>query len=109
MLAGWAVERAKIRSLDGPPGAWVAQRAAEQHGVVDAQDLRELGLDGRAAARRVRAGWLHPLYPGVYVVGHPALSLRGRYLAAVKACGRAAALSHRSAADLWAYDRALPG
>jgi very-short-patch-repair endonuclease len=37
----------------------------------------------------------------VYAVGQNPLSTRGRYLAAVMACGPGARLSHRAAADLW--------
>jgi very-short-patch-repair endonuclease len=37
----------------------------------------------------------------VYAVGQNPLSMRGRYLASVMACGPGAALSHRSAANLW--------
>jgi hypothetical protein len=50
----------------------------------------------------VAAGTLHPLHGGrVYAVGLHPLSVSGRYLAAVMACGSGAVLSHRSAADLW--------
>ena len=58
----------------------------------------------RAACRdeaikvRVRRGHLHPLYRGVYAVGHPNVTTEGRWLAAVKACGDYAALSHYAAA-----------
>jgi AbiEi antitoxin C-terminal domain len=41
------------------------------------------------------------MHRGVYSVGVPRASSPGRYLAAVLACGSHAALSHRSAADLW--------
>jgi very-short-patch-repair endonuclease len=41
------------------------------------------------------------VYRGVYVVGRPELSRRGRWIAAVLACGEAVALSHESAAALW--------
>jgi hypothetical protein len=41
------------------------------------------------------------VHPGVYAVGHTGLTMRGRFLAAVKACGDGAVLSHRSAAALW--------
>jgi very-short-patch-repair endonuclease len=44
---------------------------------------------------------LHLLHRGVYAVGHPNLPLEGHFLAAVKACGREALLSHISAAVLW--------
>jgi very-short-patch-repair endonuclease len=37
----------------------------------------------------------------VYAVGHPGLSQLGRWKAATTACGNGAALSHRSAAELW--------
>jgi hypothetical protein len=37
----------------------------------------------------------------VYAVGHTALTVHGRWLAAVKACGPGALLSHISAAALW--------
>jgi very-short-patch-repair endonuclease len=37
----------------------------------------------------------------VYAEGHPRLTLQGRFLAAVVACGDRAVLSHRSAAALW--------
>jgi very-short-patch-repair endonuclease len=38
---------------------------------------------------------------GVYAVGRPELTPRGRWMAAVLACGPGAALSHESAAELW--------
>ena len=63
--------------------------------------LRSLGLDRSAVDRRVDGGLLHRLYRGVYSVGVPQVSVRGRYLGAVLACGWGAALSHRAAADLW--------
>jgi len=75
--------------------------AACQHGVVERGQLRELGFDNAAIARRIRAGRLHRLHRGVYAVGHTVLSRNGAYLAAVLACGPYAVLSHRSAAALW--------
>jgi hypothetical protein len=44
---------------------------------------------------------LHQLHRGVYAVGHTSVDRRGRYLAAVLACGDGAVLSHRSAAAVW--------
>jgi hypothetical protein len=41
----------------------------------------------------------------VYAVGHGAVGVDGRRLAAVLACGPPAVLSHRSAADLWGLRR----
>jgi very-short-patch-repair endonuclease len=57
---------------------------------------------GRTAiARRLEQGRLHELHRGVYVVGVRRISKRGRWMAAVLACGKHAVLSHRSAARLW--------
>jgi hypothetical protein len=81
----------------------VARVAAQQWGVVSATDLRTCGLTKMAISRRVRAGRLHPLYRGVYAVGHTNLALDGRFLAAVKACGPGAVLSHLSAAALHGF------
>jgi len=63
--------------------------------------MRELGLGRDSIRGRVAAGWLHPLYRGVYAVGHLALTRRSRILAAVLAAGPDALASHRCAAELW--------
>jgi hypothetical protein len=81
--------------------AAVARRAARQWGVVSLDELRACGLSERAVSRRVGAGRLHPLYRGVYAVGHTNLSLEGHLLAAAKACGPDAVVSHYSAAALY--------
>jgi very-short-patch-repair endonuclease len=73
--------------------------------VVSADDLRRCGLSYKAVEHRVRNGHLHPLYRGVYAVGHTNLALEGRFLAAVKACGPTAHLSHFSAAALYGLVR----
>jgi hypothetical protein len=81
-----------------PPDVRVAKIAAEQHGQVSTRQLNACGLDSGAIALRVRAGRLHRVHRGVYAVGHAGLTLRGRFMAAVLACGDCAALSHLSAA-----------
>lgn len=87
--------------------ACVTALAGQQHGVVSTWQMRELGLSGPAINRRVAAGWLHPLYRGVYAVGHVALTRRSRILAAVLAAGTGALSSHRSAGEL--RDLLYPG
>ena len=72
-----------------------------QHGVVARWQLLERGLHRRAIERRIAASRLHSLYRGVYAVGHTNLPPKGRWIAAVLACGPEALLSHRSAAALW--------
>jgi predicted transcriptional regulator of viral defense system len=83
------------------PDRAVARLAARQWGVVSLDDLRACGLTERAVSRRVGAGRLHPLYRGVYAVGHTNLRLEGHLLAAAKACGPDAVVSHYSAAALY--------
>jgi very-short-patch-repair endonuclease len=46
-------------------------------------------------------GRLHMVMRGVYAVGRPELTIQGRWMAAVLACGPRAVLSHGSAAALW--------
>jgi very-short-patch-repair endonuclease len=85
--------------------AAIAQLAAKQHGVVTAAQLAAFGLSRGRISDRAAAGRLHPVHRGVYAVGHTRLSERGRWLAAVLACGNGAVLSHLSAADLWGIHR----
>ena len=86
---------------DTPPDVRVARLAAEQHGVVSAAQLLERGLPRTAIQVRVRNGRLHPVHRGVYAVGHRALTLKGRFMAAVLAGGAGAALGYRSAGAEW--------
>jgi hypothetical protein len=78
----------------------VAKLAAGQWGVLSLDELRACGLSKGAVGVRVRRGNLHRRYHGIYVVGHHNLPLEGQFLAAVKACGVFAVLSHYSAAAL---------
>jgi hypothetical protein len=75
----------------------IASLALVQHGVVGLSQLLDLGLSSSAVRSRVAAGRLHRVHAGVYAVGHASLTLDGAFMAAVLACGRDSALSHRSA------------
>jgi hypothetical protein len=77
--------------------------------VVSISELREFGLSYDAVGWRVRKGWRHPLYRGVYAVGHASPPLEGRFLAAVKACGDGALLSHYSLAALLGFVQGTAG
>lgn len=81
----------------------VAYLAAEEWGVVSTHELRCLGLSDAAVARRVERAFLYRLHRGVYAVGHTGLTKEGQWLAAVKACGDGAVLSHYSAGALWRF------
>jgi very-short-patch-repair endonuclease len=59
------------------------------------------GIAPGAIKRRVAARRLQPLWRGVYSFGHRELTIEGRHIAAVLACGRGAFLSLRSAAGSW--------
>jgi very-short-patch-repair endonuclease len=60
-----------------------------------------LGLSESWIENRLRRGSLIRLHRGVYAVGHRSVTWEGRLMAAVLACGPGAALSHRSAGQLW--------
>ena len=89
--------------------------ATRQHGVISIAQLLEAGLNRNAVGYRTQLGVLHRIHRGVYAVGHPAISIEGRWMAAVLACGGPltqagqssvlghwrAARSHRSASALW--------
>jgi len=89
------------RARRDSPDERAARLAAEQWGVLDTADLRACGFSESAIAARRRNGRLRRIHPGVYAWGHDRLTLRGRFLAAVKAAGPGAVLSHRSAGVLW--------
>jgi hypothetical protein len=83
------------------PDQRLAVSAGRQSGVVSRAQLYEMGFDDPAVERRITAGRLHRLHRGVYAVGHTIVPPRGRWLAAVLACGEGAVLSHRTAAAHW--------
>jgi predicted transcriptional regulator of viral defense system len=89
--------------LDTRPDVRVARLAADAWGVLSLDELYACGLSDDAASDRVRSGRLHRLHRGVYAVGHASVTVEGRFLAAVKACGPRAVLSHRAAAALWGF------
>jgi hypothetical protein len=69
--------------------------------VIDNAELWACGLTRDAIMRRCRSGALHEVHRGVFAWGHDGLTWRGRCLAAVKACGADAAVSHHSNCALW--------
>src|SRR3954468_17916889 len=83
--------------------------AREQHGVIALWQLLSIGLSASAVRKRVAAGRLHRIHQGVYAVGRPDVTIKGRWMAAVLACGEGALLSHRSAATLRALLNARGG
>jgi hypothetical protein len=89
------------RSLDQA----MARLAERQYGVVSRTQLLRVGLTKSGIDRRIRAGRLYLLHPGVYALGHRVVPREGRWLAAVLRAGEGAVLSHRSGAELWGIRR----
>ena len=84
--------------VDARPDVLVAGLAARQWGVVHVSELHARGLNREAIAHRARTGRLHPLYRGVYAVGHANIAREGWWLAAVTACGKRAVLARHAMA-----------
>ncbi|HET8979458.1 MAG TPA: DUF559 domain-containing protein, partial [Solirubrobacteraceae bacterium] len=74
---------------------------ALQHLVFSLEQLTGLGLSASAVHKRAATKRLHRIHRGVYsLVPADQLGWRGRYMAAVLACGEGAVISHREAAAL---------
>jgi very-short-patch-repair endonuclease len=69
--------------------------------LVTIGQLRELGVPDATVADAVAGGRLHPVFHGVYSVGHRYLTPQARLLAATLACGEGSVVSHGTAA--WIY------
>lgn len=83
--------------------------AHQQHGVITRAQLLGLGVGPDAIKHRIANGRLHPLWRGVYAVGRPEVSQKGRWMAAVLSCGPDALLSHSSAAVILGLMRTAVG
>jgi very-short-patch-repair endonuclease len=68
--------------------------------VVSRRQLYLLGYSRSGLARKVERRRLLRIHRAVYAVGHTRLTAKGRWMAAVLACGNGAVLSHRDAAAL---------
>jgi very-short-patch-repair endonuclease len=79
----------------------IGRLAVAQNGVATLEQLEALGLSRRAVQQRERVGRLHRIHQGIYSLTPLAMTERGRFTAAVLACGPDAVLSHRAAAYLW--------
>lgn len=98
---------ARTKSNTRSKEAWAL--ASNQHGIVTRRDLLRLGFSRDAIAHRIALGRLHPIMRGIYAVGWPHMSRERSWMAAVLVCGERAALSHRSAAALWAIAKERRG
>lgn len=78
--------------------AWVAER---QLGLITAAQLHRAGVGRGSIEWRLANGTLHPVFRGVYLVGHGVPVAGAVELAAILAVGDGSLVSHRSAAALW--------
>ncbi|MGH2938047.1 MAG: type IV toxin-antitoxin system AbiEi family antitoxin domain-containing protein [Solirubrobacterales bacterium] len=85
----------------------MSELATRQYGVVATRQLDDLGYGRNSVAKAAKAGRLHRVHRGVYVVGYRRLSWRGRCMAAVLASSPSVA-SHLSAGWLWGLLRYRP-
>ncbi len=91
------------------PDRAIAQIAQRQQGLITRDQLFELGLSRALIDKAVRRRRLIAVHRGVYAVGHLSLPPFAPYMAAVLAVGKAAYVSHGSAATLWGLHDRLPG
>ena len=85
-----------------PPSA--LDQIARQHGVINRDALRQVGLTSSAIDRRRRSGVLESVHPGVFRLAGSSDSLEQR-LAALCLSISNSVVSHTSAARLWGLRR----
>jgi len=86
----------------------IARLATRQGGVVSRGQLTARGISARSIEKRLKAGRLRTVHRGVYAVGHDAIPIRGRLVAALLVAGPSSALSHRTAAHVLALLPSMP-
>lgn len=79
----------------------IARICHGQHGLITLEQLEGQGLSVQAIHERLLAGRLHRVHQRVYSLTPGVMTQRGKFMAAVLACGPDAVLSHRAAAYLW--------
>lgn len=82
---------------------------AVQHGVLSFAQAQQLGVTHGTIRSQVGAGRWTTLAPGVYFAGNGRPNKGSRRWAALLASGDGAVLSHRSAAEIHGFGRALDG
>jgi hypothetical protein len=83
--------------------------ASRQHGRIARRQLREAGCGRSAISRLAERGWLRRVHLGVYAVAGAPETRKATWMAAVLAGGEGAALSHRSACELWGLMKPIEG
>jgi very-short-patch-repair endonuclease len=89
--------KGKLDKVEVVMAAW----AGRQKGNVTREQLLAAGFSAGAIEHRLRNHSLHPMFPGVYLVGHRVEPPLARECAAILYCAPRAMLSHRTAARVW--------
>lgn len=84
-------------SFDQPRLIRVSQIATNQGGPISREQLLGLDVSKPTIKSWLRSGRLHSYFRGVYLLGHEAMTPKGRMLAPVLAYGDDAVLGYRSA------------
>lgn len=95
-----ALRQAQV-NVQSSPRQQVATIADRQWGRVHWRQLRECGISETRISRWVTNGYLHPVYPRVYAVGHLAGGIKADLAAALLYAGPGGMLSHDTAASWW--------
>ena len=66
--------RSDMWTRNASPRRAVAEFASREYGVVALRELLDLGLSRTGVKRWEADGGLHRLYPGIYAVGHAAIT-----------------------------------
>ncbi|HWE34576.1 MAG TPA: DUF559 domain-containing protein [Solirubrobacteraceae bacterium] len=75
----------------------ITRLANTQHGRVATWQLKRLGFTQRMINIRVKQGWLHRRFRGVFAVGHTLTTHPGRWIEAALGCGPRGVVSHKDA------------
>ena len=97
-FSGGETDRSGHKVPQSERGQGLSALASRQDSVVSLRQLFDLGFTYREVRRLVEKGVLHPIHRGVYAVGHPKLTAKGRLRAALMACGDTAFLAGGTAA-----------
>ena len=88
--------------------AAIAERAAQQLGLITTRQLRDLGVTPKQVFALRRSGWLQPMSTGVHVMAAAPPGSHQRLLAATLRAGDGAVASHLAAAWVWGFDGIVP-
>jgi hypothetical protein len=81
----------------------VARLAAQQAGLINASQLTRLMVPRGTISRWCKTGYLHPVLPTVYAVGHAAHSIEADHAAAILYSGEGSMLSHETGVWWWGF------